>query len=90
MARTLTLDTPLHLAALAVEESDHDSSRYKKVHAFGCSGLRDPETVTFLGGKVKHLMEDLAGYAVCDGPVESELEYFEGMLLPCARRELGI
>lgn len=91
MTRTpLTLDTPLHLATLAVEEDDRDYDRYKRIHAYGCTGLRDPETVNFLGGKVRHLMDEVIGLAVVDAASEEELDYFEGMLLPCALRALGL
>lgn len=86
----LTLDTPLHLCTLAVEEDDRDYSKYKHIHAYGCTGLRDPETVNFLGGKMKHLMEELLGYAIIETVSEDELEYLEGFINPCARRVLGI
>ena len=38
---TLKLDTPVSAADISVEEDDRDLSRYKKVHAYECSGLRD-------------------------------------------------
>lgn len=87
---TLKLDTPVTPANVSVEEDDRDLSRYKKVHAHGCSGLRDFDRIPFAGGTVADLMSELEGYAVCEGPVESELEYFDGMLLPCARKVLGL
>ena len=87
---SLNLDTPVSAADISVEEDDRDLSRYKKVHAYGCSGLRDFDRIHFDGGKVADLMDELVGYAVCDGPVESELPYFSDMLLPCARKVLGL
>lgn len=90
MARTLTLDTAVTAADISVEEDDRDLSRYKKVHAHGCSGLRDFDRIPFAGGTVADLMSELEGYAVCEGAVESELPYFSDMLLPCARRALGL
>ena len=87
---TLKLDTPVSAADISVEEDDRDLSRYKKVHAHGCSGLRDFDRISFDGGTVADLMDELTGYAVCDGPVESELPYFSDMLLPCARKVLGL
>lgn len=87
---TLKLDTPVSAADISVEEDDRDLSRYKKVHAHGCSGLRDFDRIHFAGGTVKDLMFELIGYAVVDGPDQSELEYLDTMLLPCARKVLGL
>lgn len=83
--------TPVSSAKLAVEEDDRDYGRYKHVHAAGCTGLRDAEPVNFAGGTISNLMDDLIGYAVCESPFdETELEYFSGLLNPCARRVLGL
>lgn len=86
----LELSTRVVSADVSVEEDDRDLNRYKKVHAYGCSGLRDFDRIHFDGGTVADLMDELTGYAVCDGPVESELPYFSDMLLPCARKALGL
>ena len=86
----LTLDTPITAADISVEEDDRDLARYKKVHAYGCSGLRDFDRIHVEAGTVRDLMDELSGYAVVDGPDQSELEYLDGMLLPCARKVLGL
>lgn len=83
--------TPVRPARLAVEEDDRDLGRYKHVHAAGCTGLRDAEPVNFAGGTISNLMSDLIAYSVCDAPFDAnELDYFAGLLNPCARRALGL
>ena len=70
------------MSKFAVEESDRDLKKYKKVHAAGCRDLRDPEK--FSADSMESLAYKAAGFAVIED--ESELDELHAALAPCAAK----
>lgn len=86
----LSFTTPVLPTVLVIEESPADMSRYKGVHAAGCSGVRDPEFVRVVAGTVGDVARSLTGFAVIDAVDEAELPELDRQLKPCARKALGL
>lgn len=82
--------TKLAGAVLAVEENDTDLNRYKRVHAYGCKGCKDPERVN-VDAYVrtgKALAALLVGHAVTED--ENDMTSLNQALMPCARKALAL
>lgn len=77
---------------LDIEEDDRREDRYKSIHAHGCGGVVDPEPIIVTGGNVTSLLGAVDGYAILDScvDVDDELATVDALLMPCARRALGL
>lgn len=70
-------------------EQDLNSKTYGKVHGPNCGGCTDPEMIEFPGGGIWDLADDLAGICTNLDDAQTDADVL-AVLLPCARRVLGI